>query len=321
MKVVKIVFGLIIAYFIMTATNSMIYLARWGSFGNKEIEYLIYALFLILFLMYVIFPLFKYYKKPSLDDLKEYIADDKQKRKMQKYFLKILNDEEFTKYDLSSDKKKWIQEYLVLKTDSFDSIIKKYAQQATITVMISPNSFIDGIAILFSNSKMIYELYKIVGFRYSIKDLFKMYFSVLTAASITGLVEEYDEVIEDIIEDLAEEFTEIIAEETGKSISSSVPVMKILVGSISPILQGAGNYAFILYSGHRFKYSLLNVIENTGLSEKDIKKNSRRRARSMKYSYVKEMSSSVMTGSGKKLAEKVVKSVKKINVFTKKNSK
>lgn len=305
MKVLKVVFSVIIIYFVITAANSMVAFSKWVSFGVAELEYLVYILLLILFFMYVLIPVLKYYKKPSLEELAFYIKIGKNERKINRYLYKILNDEQLELFESSEDKKIWIVEHLTHKLDEFDRIIKRYAQQATVIVMISPNSFIDGITILFSNSKMIYTLSKKVGFRYNTKELFKMYFSVLTVASISGLVEEFDEVIEEIIQELAEEFSEIIAEETGKSVSKSIPFLNVAVNSLSPILQAAGNYAFMLYSGHRFKYAILNVIENENLSEKEIKRKARKRARNLKYVYIKDMSSRIISGTGRKFSDGV----------------
>lgn len=312
MKVIKFIFTFVIIYFIILSYSSMVSFARWISHGYSEIEYLTYIIFVILGIIYIIIPILSYYKRPSLKNLKGYLEDDKYTRKIQSYIYKILNDKEIKEYEECKveERKRWIKTYLKNRVDNFDKIIKKYAHQITVTVMISPNSFIDGITILFSNSKMIYLLSKEIRFRYSGKELFDMYFSVFSAAAVTGLIEEYDEVIEDIIEDFAEEFSEIITEETGKSVTKSIPFMNIAINSISPILQAAGNYAFIVYSGNKFKYTILNIIEEDNISEKEIKKKSRKRARAQKYIYIKDMSSKIVAGTSKKIGDSVIKKFK-----------
>ena len=111
----------------MTAANSMVDLAKWASFGNSEIEYLIYLFFFVLFCIYVLFPLLKYYKKPSLTQLEEYLKRDKYKRKIERHLLKILSDEDLKEYENKEHetKKIWLKEYFVKQGDSFDKIIKK----------------------------------------------------------------------------------------------------------------------------------------------------------------------------------------------------
>ncbi len=314
MKVIKAFFLVVIIYFLMTATNSMIIFVNWASFGKVEIKYLLYLFFALLACIYVLIPLLKYSRKLSLSNLEYFIRENKYERKIKNYIYKTVSDLEYKEFENSNDKKEWIKEYLINKVDSFDQIIMKYAQQVTITVMVSPNSFIDGITILFTNSKMIYDLSKKTGFRYSVKELINMYFSVLAVASFTGIIEEFDGVVEEIIEELAEEFSEIVAEETGKSVSKKIPFLNIAINSLSPILQGAGNYAFMLYSGNRFKYSLLNIIEDEKLTDKEIKRKARKRARASKYAYIKEMSSKIANGTSKK----ITRSIKQFNPFKKK---
>ena len=272
------------------------------SFGQVYLTYVLYALFATLFIVYFIYPLIKYLSRPSFGQLKAFIEQDKHQKKFFNYFNKR------DKVKLTT--KEALKEHLILKVDEFDGIIKQFAQQTTVTVMVSPNSFIDGLSIFLSNSQMIFKLSSILGLRYNFKSLLNMYFSVLSVASITGLVEEFDETIEAIIGELAEEFSELIAEESGKSVGSKVPFFNIAVNALSPVLQAAGNYAFMYYSGLQFKYELLNIVEDQNLSDKEVKKRARRRARHLKYAYVKEMSSKVLTGTGRKITS--------INPFKKK---
>ena len=293
MKALKIILFFVILYFASFAYQSMTSLVEYLSFDQLWLTYVLYGLLMTLALYYVAWPLLKYTERPSLKHLEAYITNNKYERKILKYINK--------RYEVSLDSKEKVVEFLMKQVDEFDSIIKQYAQQTTVTVMVSPNSFIDGIAILFANSKMIFDLSSKLGFRYSSKSLAKMYFGVLSMASVTGLIEEFDDAIESIIEELAEEFSELIAEETGKSVSQSIPFFSIAVNAMSPILQAAGNYAFMLYSGNRFKYDLLNIIEDEKLSEKEIKIKARKRARSLKYVYIKDMSSRIVTGTGKKI--------------------
>ena len=293
MKAIKVIFIFVILYFFYFAYSSMIELVDFLSFNQLYLKYVLYGLIVTLVVFYLIYPLIKYIRRPSIKQLKLYMSDDKYTRKLIKYANK--------KFNVKIESKDELRLILHKEVDRFEPIIKKYAQQTTVTVMVSPNSFIDGISILLSNSKMMFELSSILGFRYDFKNLGKMYFSILSVASATGLLEEFDDTIEAIIEELAEEFSELIAEETGKSVSQSIPFFSVAVNSMSPILQAAGNYAFIHYSGHNFKYTLLNIIDDENLTEKEIKRKARKRARVLKYTYIKDMSGRIVSGTGKKL--------------------
>lgn len=259
------------------------------SFDNEYLQYTWLALLFVIVFYYGIWPLIAYFSMPSIKELEAYLSSNKYERKIIRYIEK--------KYHYSFQTKEGLVHFLENQVESFDGIIKSYASQVTVTVMISPNAVIDGLSILLANTKMIYELSKKFGFRYSFKTLLSLYFSVFTMASISGLVETFDETLEAILEELADEFSELIAEETGKNI----PFLNVAVSALSPIIQAAGNFAFIYYSGFSFKYDLLNLIDQEGLSKKDIKKKARKRARMMRYNYIKEMSSKVMVGAGKKI--------------------
>ena len=302
MKQLKIILIFVILYFGYFFFNSMISLIDFLSFDQIYLSYVLYGLLCALILIYFIYPLIKYLSRPSLNQLQTYMETGKHERKLLRYFNR--------RESLNLSSKDELKIHLKEKVDSFDAVIKQYAQQTTVTVMVSPNSFIDGLSIFLSNSQMIYRLSTILGLRYSLKSLLNMYLSVLSVASVTGLIEEFDETIEAIIEDLAEEFSELIAEESGKSVGSKVPFFNIAMNALSPILQAAGNYAFMHYSGLKFKYELLNIVEGQNLSEKEIKKQARKRARTLKYSYVRDMSGKVLTGTGRKIS--------KLNPFKKK---
>lgn len=293
MRVFKIICFFLILYAGYFMINSMVNLVDFLSFDQVYLSYVLYGLIAILVLSQVIWPLIKYLNRPSLKQLKSYIEDDKYERKIINYINK--------KFYMHIESKESVVRVLHEQADKFDEIIKRYAQQTTVTVMVSPNAFIDGLAILIANSRMIYELSTLIGFRYDFKTLVSMYFSVLSIASATGLIEEFDDTIEAIIEELAQEFSELIAEETGKSVTGSIPFFNVALNAMSPILQAAGNYAFMHYNGHAFKYEFLNVIDDEGLTEKEIRKKARKRARVLKYTYIKDMSSRIVSGTGKKI--------------------
>jgi hypothetical protein len=299
MKLFKIILGFIIFYFIITAFSSMINLAKKISLGNELIEYAFYVLMLILFIIYILIPLLKYLKKPSLTDIKLMTDGNKKSlNKICKHLKKTLtgNDlEEFIQLEKSNKEAltNWIKAYIKRQTHGFNNTINQYGLKLTATVLISPNPFIDGITILYGNSKMIYELSKKINFRYSWKQLWNMYFAVLSIASITGIIQEFDEEIEDIFEEIAEEFRDFIKEESGKSVGDSIPIANILFKAVGPIMQAASNYAFIIYNGKRFQYTILNTVNTERKTEDEIKKisrkESRKESRKSKYKYMEDM--------------------------------
>lgn len=273
----------------------MIQLAQWMSLGNKYLEYGFYVFIAILICIYLIAPIMRYLSKPSIARI-ELMRSGNKKATLQiwKYYRKKLSGEEkvsFSKItkDQPEEIKNYVSEYLRKQTEEFDEIIKSYAMKLTTTVLISPNPFIDGLSILLGNSRMIYTLSKKVSLRYTWKELWDMYFSVLSISSATGLLEEFDDEIEDIFEDIAEEFTEFIKEETGKSLGDTVPVLNILVKASSPILQAASNYAFVVYNGRRFKYSIINIISDKKYTMDELRKMARKEARKQKSQYIQEM--------------------------------
>lgn len=289
MRAFKLLMVFVIYFFIITAINGMINLAKWISFGNKWIEYGFYVFMLILFILYFAVPILKYLSKPSLKNLElMYDNDSKSFKRIRRYLKKTLvgqDNEVFSQFSKDQEKeiKEWVRDYIVRQGKELDKIINRYAFKLTSTVLISPNSFIDGIAILYVNSIMIYNLSKTVKFRYSWKDLLNMYFSVFAMASVSGLMEEFDDEIEEIIK----EFVELISKETTKSVGDSLPFINVAVKATSIVFQAAGNYAFAIYNGNRFKYRILNVIGDNKLSNEEIEKVSRKEARKSKYAYIK----------------------------------
>lgn len=311
MKLWKILMGLIIFYFCLTAFNSMIMLAKLISMGNLWIEIGFYILMLVLFISYIIVPILGYFSRPAVTDIENALIGDKKAiKRVYKYYSKNLpneSKESFNKINKEnqSETTAWLINYIKEQTDTFDGIIRQFSIKLTATVMISPNPFIDGITILYGNSKMIYMLSKKVLVRYRLKELWDMYFSVMSIASVTGLIEEFDEALEEIFNEIAEEFSELIEQESGKSIGDSIPMLNILVKAAGPIIQGAGNYAFITYNGKRFKYTVLNLIEANKKTSEDIRKTARQDARRSRYKYIQDMIKKMGLDSKAKMKEQM----------------
>lgn len=295
MKALKLVFIVIIAYFGVTAFSAMNRLVDWLSRGNVMVAYALYGLFLILAIIYVLIPILDYMNRPSLLEVEKLMDGDvRAGRRVRRHLLNKLEGESLVQLKAIDKKdiegiKSFVQSYLIAVTDGFDKVIRTYAFKLTSTVLLSPNSFIDGLAILYGNSNMIYEMSKQTGFRYSTKDLFNMYFSVLSIASVSGLIEEFDDELEEIIAGVVEEFSNAISEETGRSLGDSIPFLNVAVRASTVLFQAAGNYAFVMYNGKRYKYRVRNAVDFSKKTEEEIRKLSRKEARRSRYLYVHEM--------------------------------
>lgn len=295
MKLAKGFFVLIILFFILSAISNIIEFAVWISGDVLWVEVAVYCIFGLAMINFLVIPLIGYRKKPTIEDLAKAIkGDNKAYRKIITHFRKSLDAEnkrlmENAVAKSTEDGCLWIKTYVNDVISSFDGVIRQFAFKMTATVMLSPNSVIDGLTILFGNARMIYTLTSKIQLRYSLKDLWNIYFSIFSIASLSGLIEEFDEAIEDMAQEFLEEFSEFMEEQTGKAVGDSLPVLGLVVKSLSPIIQAAGNYAFIIYNGNRFKYRLLSGISEMELTEEEIRKKARLDARKARYKYVDVM--------------------------------
>lgn len=295
MKALRVFFILVIVYFGITAFSAMNRLVEWGSQGNIYIAYILYGAFAILLMIYLIIPILDYMHRPSLDDIEALMeGNERAAKRVRRHLLNIVEGDDLEQLRNIEKKdvegiKGFVKEYLIRETDAFDKIIRTYAFKLTSTVLLSPNSFIDGLAILFGNSSMIYEMSKRTGFRYTTKELFSMYFSVLSIASVSGLIEEFDEEIEEIITGIVEEFSNAISEETGRTVGDTIPFLNVAVRASTILFQAAGNYAFIMYNGKRYKYRVRNAVDFSKKTEEEMRKTARKEARKSRYLYVHEM--------------------------------
>lgn len=303
MKALKVFLIFIIAYFILTAVSAMNRLVVWVSQGNIYVSYGMYALMGVLFIIYILVPILDYMNRPSLGELEKLMEKDpRAARRVRRHLLNMLEGEDLSALQAMDKKdidglKDFVKSFMIRETDAYDKVIQSYAYRLTSTVLLSPNAFIDGLAILFGNSSMIYELSKRTGFRYSARELFGMYFSVMSIASVSGLFEEFDDELEEIIETVVEEFSTAIGEESGKSVSDIIPVLNIMVKASSILFQAAANYAFIIYNGKRFKYRVRDAVEFGKKTEMEIRHQARREARKSRYVYVQDMIRRISTNS------------------------
>lgn len=311
MKLIKILSTFIIFYFVVTVIDTMHSLGEWLSRGNEYILIGYYVLLVVLGLVYILVPLLSYMRKPTIKKYKLALdGNEKQVNRIIKQLSKDLanEDKKAIPVDLEA-RKTYIKNYLESRASQFKKISKSYAIKVSSTVLFSPNSFIDGITILLSNSKMIHELSSMVHIRYTWKELFKMYFSTLTVASVSGLIEEFDDAVIDAFEELLEEIAERFGEETGKAISDSIPLVNVAAKSLSFIIQSSVNYAFVIYNGRKFFYMINSIYEE--LDEKEILKKSRKEARWSRLDYAKELSSQVKKKAKPKSERKLFKKSQK----------
>jgi len=298
----------------------MVQLAQWISLGNKYIEIGFYVFMVILFLNYIIRPWLGYMGKPSMADYKKMFDGDEKEAKRIKKYLQKHTDKEFK--DLEGEAlQAWVRDYLMDVTKGFNVVSRSYAFKVSSAVLFSPNAFLDGITILYGNASMIYTLSKKVHIRYNIKDLWEMYFSIMSVASISGLIEEYDDFLIDMMEELLEDLSEKMGEEAGKTLTEAIPIVNLAAKTMSFLIQSAGNYAYLIYNGRRFKKMIENVYRDERLSKEDINSEARKEARKSKLTYVKELGRGItQKATQRKKSEKKEKKKKGKwkNIFEKK---
>lgn len=303
MKFLKIASIFLIGLFIMIAVNETIAFGKLISGDNLYVEYGFYVFILALIVAYVVYPIVRYTSRPSVELLrKAALGDLKGIRRFRKNVFKGLSIEEqevLTAISLEDVEGNvtWIKDYVKKRTIENVQLIRTSALQLTTVVIVSPNSFIDGLAVLFGNSQMIYAISRNMGVRYRWADIYNMYFGSLAMSSVTGLLQEFqdeiEEGVEEIFENVADEFSEFFSEESAKQASDAVPIISIFTKVMVPILQAASNYAFIVYNGYRFNETILAQLEDHPMDQQAINRSARKKARRDKYKYVLELSSKV----------------------------
>ncbi|MEX1376539.1 MAG: hypothetical protein AB1Z23_03585 [Eubacteriales bacterium] len=317
MKPIKIILAFVIFYFIATSVGSVIVLADSISRGNKYIEYAFYAMIALLLLIFVIFPLIMYSFTPSITTLTMVGKRDVHAvRKYRRHLLNTLNPERKSQLkkiparDIEANCDFMLQ-YLREITTEKRKAVRSTAMKLTTTVIISPNSFIDGLAVLIGNSHMIYELSKSIGVRYSWKDIINFYFNTFTIASITGIIQEFDEEIEEIVISIAQEFSELLGAESGRSITDSMPFANILSKAMVPIFEAASNYAYVVYNGNKFLSTVVNQLNAKPLKQGQVNRAARKLARREKYKYLAEMTAKISWSGPRNILKKVFSRKKK----------
>lgn len=311
MKPIKIIFAFIIFYFITTSISSVLMLGETISRGNIYIEYAFYAMIILLLVIFVIMPLIMYSFIPSVKTLTQVGERNKHAvKRYRRHLLSTLSKEQKQnlKHISANDIEgncQYMLSHLRSVTTENRKTVRNTAMKLTTTVIISPNSFIDGLAVIIGNSHMIYELSKSIGVRYSWKDIINFYFNTFTIASISGIVQEFDEEIEEIIASIAEEFSEFLGAESGKSITDSVPIANILSKAMVPIFEAASNYAYVVYNGNKFLSTIVNQLNAEPLKQTQVNRAARKLARREKYKYLAEMTAKISWSGPSNIIRKI----------------
>ncbi|MBN2879672.1 MAG: DUF697 domain-containing protein [Clostridia bacterium] len=317
MKPIKIIFAFVIFYFAATSVGSVMTLADKISAGNIYIEYAFYAMIALLLLIFVVFPLIMYSFTPSVATLT--LVGERNERAVRRYRRHLLNTIDAEKKaalkkipakDIEANCEFMLQHLRDVTMDK-RKLVRNTAMKLTTTVIISPNSFIDGLAVIIGNSHMIYQLSKGIGVRYSWKDIINFYFNTFTIASVTGIIQEFDEEIEEIITSIAQEFSEFLGAESGRSITESVPFANILSKAMVPIFEAAGNYAYVVYNGNKFLSTVVNQLNEHPLKQSQVNRAARKLARREKYKYLAEMTAKISWSGPSNIIKKVFTKKKK----------
>ena len=281
MKVVKIVFAFIIFYFLVTMFNGMISLAKLVSGDSQVIEIGFYCLIGVLVLVYLVWPVIKYTSIPSSSLItRMHEGDVRATKRLYRFYRKHAEITAVPK-DNTPEMKNAVIMHMSGQISGFDKEIHKTAFKLTASVVISPNSFIDGLIIILGNSQMLYKLSKQFGIRYKAGELFNMYFKVFSIASVSGIIQEFDDEIEDFLREMAE----IVSKETGKKI----PFANIAISAVSPLIQASTNYAFVVYNGMRYKYRMKKLVENNSATDREIIRQARKDARRSRIKYFNDI--------------------------------
>ncbi len=303
MKIFKVILVFVIFYFLVTMFNGMVGLAQKISFGNQVIEIGFYVLTAGFVIAFLIRPLLAYFAYPSstlITKMNE--GDHRATNRLYNYYVRKGMLEKEKKLDPILKRGK-IRDMLSTRISKFDREIHSTALKLTTTVVLSPNSFIDGLSIILGNSRLIYRMSRSLGIRYTVKELAGIYFKIFSIASVSGLLEEFDQEIEEFVRELAEVVS--------KGATREMPFVRIAIGAMSPIIQASANYAFVIYNGMRFKYRMLDLVEKGGIDEGTISKRARVDARRARLSYFTDMVKKVRQNarekrkSGKTAAEPV----------------
>lgn len=302
-KLAYLLLSFLIFYFGVVAVNNVVQLGLTISQGNVILLWGYYGLLGSIVLFLGIVPLVKLINRPSLRALQACGEDPAKLRRFINRIYKGLQKEEQERYiaiDANDGhaQREWLLSVLDRDLSGYNQIILGYANKTTISVMISPNAFIDGLIILISNINMITALNRQTRVRIGLRDTLSILFKIAAFSSFIGITEEFSEIIEDAAEELIEEFNDVLVMDGPNQMVASIPGLKILPKLISPLLQGAANYAFVFYVGYAYKqfvraYAVQN--RNT-LDEEGIKKTARKSARREKRIFMgqamKELSSS-----------------------------
>lgn len=234
--------GLATAAIGLIAISQVIQLYQWGSVIHPALGYILAGLLAIILLALLTVPWIWILRLPAPlrppkteAELPEYLA--KLRSRLAKH--KLLRAEGFTADRLQSDA--GLQEALDLLDEQAKAIMQKTARHTFLVTAISQNGKLDGLTVLFTQVRMVYQISRVYHQRPTITDLFWLYTNVAGSSLLATEVEDLD--ISSQVEPLVNVF---IKNSASKSLPWAGGAAQLVVDSL---MEGTINAFFTLRVG------------------------------------------------------------------------
>lgn len=253
-------------------------------------------------ILYFIYKLFiQFSRSPKILELAEDPSDEEYEaylNNMLKMLRKNTNIQglDFGREDLT--KAEIIQEAMNQLDDLTIPLIKENANAIFLTTAISQNGSLDSLVVLFTITRMIWQIAKVYQTRPSLSSLVKLYIQVASIVLMARAIEDAD-LIEYQLEPL---ITSIVGESIASAIPGMVPITNLVVSSL---MEGAVNSFLILRIG-------LITQDYLGNIQPMDKQNIRRSASIQSVKYM----GAIINTNGKTIVKTVGKAVKKASLGT-----
>ncbi len=256
---------------------------------NPILSYLFYSIISILLIWLIIIPILRVIITPPFRGIKTENIADLTPTQTSEYILNLrrsikLTREEDRELRLGHNRKETLEKILNQRHEEMEEVIKKSAISNFAVTAISQNGSLDLISSMVINLRMINRIVNKLGKRPSYAQLFKLYFSVLSASL---LITTLDDIIDEI------DFDEILGSIIGK------------VGNI--IIPSATNGLMNAFVTLRVGYATIKYIE--------VGNNSFDKAKARKYAF-KLARKNILNVSKEGIAEilyKIKRTVNKMN--------
>lgn len=238
----SILFGLIFLIFIL---NQFVLLYDLLSRFHPSLAVGVSGL-LALIAFYFIFKLFFLWRRSSTLVILPDNPTSEQEANYYKAMIKFLKSNKNLKtidFDNASISQEKLVELAFEKLDELsDPVIQRTASEVFLSTAISQNGSLDGIAVLVTLLKMIWQLASIYQTRPSLKSLGKLYLQVASVVFMARSIEDSD-LIESQIEPL---ITTIMGESIASAIPGMLPITNLIVSSL---MEGSLNALLTLRVG------------------------------------------------------------------------